>query len=108
MKNFLEVFRHWYPYKRYIVENPKPIGLKYEDAVLKEIFSDEDEVYVVIEGPAGSMRFDLFDFKDHIQEEIRDIILNDFGKYAWECLYVDHEDTDDLDRVLSRQKDLIG
>ena len=29
-----------------------------------------------------------YDFNDHIREEIRNIIISDFGGYEWECLYV--------------------
>jgi hypothetical protein len=48
-----------------------------------------------------------YDFNDHIREEIRNIIISDFGGYEWECLYVEHEDDDDLAIALQIQKKLI-
>ena len=33
--------------------------------------------------------------------------MKDFGQYEYECLYVDYEDTEDLERTLNEQKLLI-
>jgi hypothetical protein len=50
-----------------------------------------------------------YDFNDHVREEIRNIIISDFGNYEWECLYVEHEDDgdEDLKKALLAQKKLI-
>jgi hypothetical protein len=49
-----------------------------------------------------------WDFAEHIRENIRDIIITDFGEYEWECLYVDHEDNEDLLNLLQKQKGIIS
>ena len=47
-------------------------------------------------------------FGNHIREEIRHIIVSDFGYYEWECLYVEHEnENNDLATALQIQKKLI-
>lgn len=49
-----------------------------------------------------------YDFNAPIREEIRHIIISDFGYYEWECLYVEHEnENDDLAIALQIQKKLI-
>ena len=126
---FINVFNEYYPFERYIVKEPKPIGNLFDDAVLTEIFipyteikpildgngelSDftsvnKNEIYVKIKGKAGEMRFGFFDFEQHIREEIRYIFINDFGNYEYESLYVDHEDDDDsLKIALENQMKMI-
>ena len=128
-KNFLNTFNEYYPFERYIVKTPKPINYLFDDALLTELFvpSTEikpilnengefitftsinyDEVYVKIKGTAGIMRFSYFDFSSSIREEIRNIIYQDFGKYEWEMLYVEHEEgCDELRNALKEQKELI-
>lgn len=64
-------------------------------------------MYVKLCTKAGEIRFGYFDFSPYIREEIRNIFINDFGDYAYECLYVDYEDTEDLERTLNEQKSLI-
>lgn len=131
-KDFIYTFNEYYPLERYIIKNPKPINYLFDDALLTEIFipateikpimnSDgefsgrwtninNDEIYVKIQGKAGTMRFSYFDFSESIREEIRHIFYEDFGQYEWECLYVEHEDEADnenLSKVLCEQKKLI-
>lgn len=124
---FLNIFNEYYPFERYIVRNPKSIGNLFDDALLLEIFIptteitpiiddsgnllsftsiEDDSIYIKIKGP-GEMRLGYFDFSDHIRENIRNIIIEDFGKYEWECLYVDHEDMEELNKLLFEQKSLI-
>ena len=55
----------------------------------------------------SEFRMSYYDFNAHIREEIRRIIISDFGKYEWECLYVEHEDDDNLAIALQIQKQLI-
>lgn len=125
---FLSIFNEYYPFERYIVRNPKSIGNLFDDALLLEIFIptteikpvisdsgnllsftsiEDDDIYIKIKGPGGEMRLGYFDFSDHIRENIRNIIIEDFGKYEWECLYVDHEDMEELNKLLLEQKSLI-
>ena len=40
-----------------------------------------------------------YDFNDHIREEIMNIIISDFGSYECECLYMEHDEDDDLDEL---------
>ena len=127
-KEFLSVFNEYYPFERYIVKEPKPIGNLFDDAFLTEIFVPEteikpifnsngsfsrytrindDEIYVKIKGPAGEMRFGYYDFEEHIRLEIINIIVEDLGKYEYKCLYVDYEDIEDLKNALVEQRNLI-
>ena len=129
-KEFLNTFNECYPFERYIIKEPKSIGNLFDDAVLTEIFVpyteikpilndngrlisftkiNQDEVYVKLRTIAGEIRFGYFDFAEYIRENIRDIFVEDFGKYEYECLYVDHEDEDNssLIAVLKNQKALI-
>lgn len=128
-EEFINTFNECYPFERYIVKEPKPIGNLFDDALLLEIFVPEteikpifndngsfnrythinnDSVYVKIKGKAGEMRIGYFDFESHIRENIRDIFIEDLGEYEYESLYVDHEDDDgSLKLALENQKLLI-
>lgn len=127
-KEFLNTFNESYPFETYIIKEPKPIGNLFDDAYLTEIFVPDtkiepilddngnlitftkinpDKVYVKLRTKAGEIRFGYFDFSPYIREEIQNIFINDFGDYAYECLYVDYEDTKDLERTLNEQKLLI-
>ena len=125
--NFIDTFNEYYPFERYIVKNPKKINYLFDDALLCELFIpsteikpimhngefvgftqiNDDDVYIKIKTSAGEIRMAYYDFNDHIREEIRNIIISDFGRYEWECLYVDYEDVDDLEIALEIQKKLI-
>ncbi len=129
-ENFLNTFNECYPFERYIIKEPRPIGNLFDDAVLTEIFVpyteikpivddngellyftkiNQDEIYVKLRTIAGEIRFGYIDFAEHIREEIRNIFVEDFGQYEYECLYVDHEDENNasLIEVLNTQKALI-
>ena len=131
-KDFIYTFNEYYPLERYIIKKPKPINYLFDDALLTEIFIpateikpimdndgefsgrwtsiNTDEIYIKIQGKAGTMRFSYFDFSEGIREEIRNIFYEDFGQYEWECLYVEHEDEADnesLSKVLREQQELI-
>lgn len=128
-KEFLNTFNECYPFERYIIKEPKSIGNLFDDAVLTEIFVpyteikpvvddngelmfftkiNENDVYVKLRTNVGEIRFGYFDFADYIREEIRNIFIEDFGQYEYECLYVDHEeDNASLIEVLNTQKALI-
>jgi hypothetical protein len=127
-KEFLAIFNEHYPFERYILKKPKPIGNLFDDAVLTEIFVPateikpivdngqlicftnipKDEIYLKLQTHGGEIRMGYWDFAEHIRENIRDIIITDFGQYEWECLYVDHEDNEDLLNLLQNQKDIIS
>lgn len=126
-KEFIDTFNECYPFERYIVKNPKKINYLFDDAILCELFIpsteikpiihdgkfvghtqvNDDGIYIKIKTSAGEIRMAYYDFNDHIREEIRNIIISDFGRYEWECLYVDYEDVDDLEIALEIQKKLI-
>jgi hypothetical protein len=118
VEDFLDVFNYHYPFEKYILLNPKPIGNLFDDALLTEIFvphcekSDElidsDGIYIEIKGKAGSMRFGFYDFNDGIMLNIMRIVIEDIGNYAYECLYIDNDDVyETLKPILERQKELI-
>ena len=127
-KAFLNTFNECYPFERYIIKKPKSIGNLFDDAVLTEIFVPyteikpvvddngeflfftkikQNDVYVKLRTIAGEIRFGYFDFTEYIREEIRNIFVEDFGPYEYECLYVDYEDNASLIEVLNTQKALI-
>lgn len=130
-KDFIDTFTEYYPFKRYIITEPKSIDNLFDDAILLEIFIpteikpivendgkstkywtkiNTDDIYVKIKGPAGVMRMGYFDFETHIRENIRHIFYEDFGSYEWQSLYVEYEDKsdyDDLKEKLLEQKELI-
>ena len=124
-EDFLIIFNEYYPFERYIVREPKSIGNLFDDALLLEVFVpnteikpilnpdgsicrwtriNQDEVYIKIKGPAGVMRMGYY---NSIREKIFNIIYNDFGDYEWECLYVGHEDQEDLKNLLLDQRKKI-
>ena len=127
-EKFLSIFNEHYPFERYIIKNPKPIG-EYGDCVLTEIFVpntiiepilddngklitftriNQNNVYIKIRGNLGEVRFNYLDFADHIREEIHNIMIEDMGETNYESLYVDHEDeNDELEKELEIQKQLI-
>lgn len=126
-KEFINTFNEYYPFERYIVKNPKKINYLFDDAILCELFIpsteikpiihdgefvgftqiNDDDIYIKLKTSAGEIRMAYYDFNDHIREEIRNIIISDFGGYEWESLYVEHEDNDDLAIALQIQKKLI-
>lgn len=128
VEEFVNVFNEYYPFERYIVKTPKSFVYLFDDAQLTEVFvpSTEikpividgqfightkvptDEIYIKVKGPAGEMRFALYDFADAVIDEIISIVISDFGGYEWECLYVEHEDdNENLKTALLEQKRLI-
>ena len=127
-KTFLNTFNESYPFERYIFRTLKPIGTLYDDALLSEIFVpntkiepiignngqlidftriNPNEVYVKLLTKVGEIKFGYFDFNSTVRENIRDIFMDDFGGYEYECLYVEHEDIESLARLLNEQKALI-
>lgn len=128
-KDFINEFNEYYPFERYIVKEPKRINYLFDDAVLTELFipSTEikplidnegvfhghseipnDEIYIKLKCKGVEFRMAYWDFNFHIREDIRRIIIKDFGDYEWESLYVDHSDTDDeLREALKTQYNLI-
>ena len=128
-KDFINEFNEYYPFERYIVKEPKRINYLFDDAVLTELFipsteikplfDDEgvfrghseipnDEIYIKLKCKGVEFRMAYWDFNYHIREDIRRIIIEDFGDYEWESLYVDHGDTEDeLKEALKTQYNLI-
>ena len=128
---FINTFNDFYPFERYIVKEPKKINYLFDDAILTEIFipateikplfDDEgcfhghskipdDEIYVKLKCNGVEFRMAYWDFNDHIREEIRGIVLEDFGGYEWQSLYVEYEEEyeyDELKEALAIQKKLI-
>lgn len=135
-KEFIGTYNEYYPFERYIVKNPKKINYLFDDVLLSELFipSTEikpimhdgcfvgfthinyNEIYIKLKCKNEcddnwvEFRIAYYDFNDHIREEIRGIIISDFGGYEWESLYVEHEGDDDFDKLkdaLKIQKKLI-
>lgn len=127
-REFVEEFNTYYPFERYIFNNPKPLGNLFDDAIVTELFVpsteikpnfsedgyfygynsiDNDEVYIKLKTSVGEMRIGYYDFAEHIREDIRWNVFNDFGGCEWEGLYVEHDDDTDLKAALMKQKELI-
>ena len=129
-KDFISTFNEYYPFERYIVKNPKKINYLFDDALLCELFIpsteikpimhegdfvgftqiNDDDIYIKLNTPAGEIRMAYYDFNDHIREEIRRIIISDFGAYEWESLYVECDEgeyNEDLAQALKLQHTLV-
>jgi hypothetical protein len=135
-KEFIDTFNEYYPFERYIVKNPKKINYLFDDVLLSELFIpsteikpvmhegcfvgftriNDDEIYIKLKCKNKcddnwiEFRMAYYDFDNHIREEIRHIIISDFGGYEWESLYVEHEGDDEcneLKEALQIQKKLI-
>lgn len=132
VEEFINVFNNYYPFERYIVKNPKPINRLFDDVVVTELFVpyteikpiiengrfvghtkiNNDEIYIKLKGNAGEMRLALYDLAYVVIYDIVGDIINDFGGYEWEGLYVEHEEidgenNDSLKTALLEQKRLI-
>lgn len=126
-KEFVMEFNEYYPFERYILKTPKKIDTYFDDVVLTELFIpsteirpniidghcygytkiNDEEIYLKLKTNVGEFRIGYYNFDDCVRENIRNIIINDFGRLEWECLYVEYEEQDDLKKALSIQIDLI-
>ena len=131
LEEFLSVFNDRYPFERYIFNIPRSLGNLFDDVLVTEVFvpsteiksyfSDngqcfdsneipKDEIYLKLKGPGGEFRMGLIDFDKPIYENVIFKLYEDFGDYAWECLYMDYDDEDaydELQEVLLEQKRMI-
>ena len=127
--DFINTFNEYYPFERYIVKNPKKINYLFDDVLLCELFipSTEikpimhegyfvgftkicnDEIYIKLKCGDAEFRMAYFDFDEHIREEIRGIVVEDFGGCEWQSLYVEYDDEDAnaLKEALTEQYNLI-
>lgn len=129
--DFINTFNEYYPFERYIVKEPKKINYLFDDVVLTELFVPsteikpcidedkvfhgwtsvaDDEIYVKLKCGDSEFRMAYYDFNDHIREKIRWIILEDFGGYEWQSLYVEYEteeEYNELKEALKTQCNLI-
>lgn len=128
-EDFLNLFNEWYPLEYYIFEEPKSLGLDFDDVQLMEIFVpstkvepiihdgqyigsvrvNSDKVYVKVKGPAGVMRFGYMEFDSSVRESIRWNFYEDFGD-CLQYLYIDTDDSEiieELKYVLNKQYTLI-
>lgn len=136
-KDFINTFNEYYPFERYIVKEPKKIDYLFDDVLLTELFVPsteikpcidenkvfhgwtsvaDDEIYVKLKCKNEcddnwvEFRMAYYDFNDHIREKIRWIILEDFGGYEWQSLYVEYEteeEYNELKEALKTQYNLI-
>lgn len=128
-KSFINIFNEYYPFDRYIIEEPKSIEPTFDDLFLTEVFVpkteikpllyngkfvcytgvNKDEIYVKVKCKTEEFRIGYYDFEDHIRRSIINTVIEDFGEYEWECLYCQDEDTEypELQNAINRQKALI-
>lgn len=130
-EQFINEFNDYYPFERLIIKGPKRINYLFDDVLLTEIFIPDteikplvdendafhgwtevnnDEIYVKLKRGDSEFRMAYYDFSEHVREEIRYIIYNDFGDYEWQSLYVEYEEEyeyDELKDALKLQKQLI-
>lgn len=131
LEEFLCVFNDRYPFERYIFNTPCSLENLFDDVLVTEVFvpsteikpyfsedghyldSNEipkDEIYLKLKGPGGEFRMGLIDFDTSIYENVIFRLYEDFGDYAWECLYMDYDEEDsydELQEVLLEQKRMI-
>ena len=128
--DFIYTFNEYYPFERYIVKRPKKINYLFDDVLLTEVFipsteikplvDDEgsfhgftricnDDIYVKLKCGNAEFRMAYFDFDEHIREEIRGIVIEDFSANEWESLYVEYDGEDEklLKEILTEQYNLI-
>lgn len=115
--DFINEYNNYYPFERYIVKTPKSINCLFDDVQLTELFIpstettttqvNDDDIYVKLKCGDVEFRMAYYDFESYIREEIRNIIINDFGLYEFECLYVENEDCSLLIKALKEQFNLI-
>ena len=128
-ESFINVFNEYYPFEHYIVVDPKPIndegdvlltGITVLETEIKPIFNDDgkivsytcvsiDDVIITLKCQGTEFRFKYYDFNEHIRENIRDIMIDDFGAQEYEYLYIipPEEESIKLKNVLLKQKQLI-
>lgn len=125
---FINTFNSYYPFERYIFKNKHQINYLFDDLVVTEFFVPtteikpvtddngrlitftripDDEIYVKVQCKGVEFRLAFYDFDRSVREEIRYAFIKDLGGYEFECLYVDHEDMDDLKEALQWQKTII-
>lgn len=131
LEEFLCVFNDRYPFERYMFNTPCSLENLFDDVLVTEVFvpsteikpyfsedgqyidSNEipkDEIYLKLKGPGGEFRMGLIDFDKSIYENVIFRLYEDFGDYAWECLYMDYDEEDaydELQEVLLEQKRMI-
>lgn len=133
IEEFINEFNSYYPFERYIVKKPISINRLFDDVFVTELFVPDteikpivingcfvghtkinnDEIYIKLKGNAGEMRLALYDLADPVIYDIIGYIVDDFGGYEWEGLYVEHEDeetgenNDSLKTAILEQKRLI-
>lgn len=124
--SFAFEFIEFYPLKRYIFTDPKPIENLFNNILLTEIFIlsaettldeyTEEEVCVKLFCEEEIIKMSYFDFADHIKENIIDNFICDFGSDNWNSLtcLIEPDDKEeeciidaDLESTLQLQKDLI-
>ena len=128
-KRFINIFNEYYPFDRYIIEEPKSIEPTFDDLYLTEVFVpkteikpitynsnficytevNKNEIFIKVKCKAEEFRIGYYDFADNIRRSIINIVIEDFGEYEWECLYCQDEDTEypELQSAINRQEALI-
>ena len=135
-EQFLSTLHECYPLERYIFKNPYPINEPFKDVFLTEIFIPTcetgwlelktvygertgkydkvsileyaDEFFLKLETSKDTLRLPYNAFENWIREDIRIAFFEDFGRYEWECLFVDYEKAEEtLTELFSEQKKLI-
>lgn len=110
VEDLIRNFYKYYPYTRYIFEQPKAIGGgSFGCLNLSEfIVIDEDSAHLKFKTLKGeTLMFSIDSLSDRVQLEVRNTILRDFGSFAYACLGNDHLDRTELDSVLEKQKKLL-
>lgn len=111
IQEFIYTFNEYYPFEIYILKTPKRINNLFEELLITEIFIPTDinkkDIYVnlLVKGIEFKMWF--YNFAEHAQYDIIDIIIDDFGPLEWENLYCDYEEETKLIKTLKEQQKLL-
>lgn len=107
VKEFINIFSVHYPFQHFFFVDPKEMkdcsfgGLKISCfTVIGE------NGFVFFETENDIIFLPLCDLANHVQEAVMHTVKDEFGPYAYECLYVEHEDKTRLNEILENQRKL--
>ena len=128
-KEFINVFNEYYPFEHYIINNPKSInddddvlliGITVPETKIQSIYNvdgnfvfntqvSKGDIVVILKYAFVEFTFKYYDFNDHIRDNIRSIIIDDFGAKEYEYLYIEPNEKEsiELKNILLKQKEII-
>lgn len=110
-QEFINTFNEYYPFDTYILRTPKQINNLFEELLITEIFIPTDinkkDIYVNVLVKGIEFKMWFYDFAEHVQDNIVNSVLDDFGLLEWENLYINYEEETKLIEILKEQQKLL-